>query len=216
MTTTAEHLQTVVTHWQDLEGLRTTRPHDAWPPPSLNTYLRTLDEYDPQDRSAPVRLHIVDTIRTVEAALLTLADQTASDVQRPAVTRIRSAGPGDTVGLRLATMSLADAADPARWHYTTHPTRTAPHACVWLQHRLQGAPGPFRPLLGLHHDRIATVAQGAAQRVEHALGLTRRETPIGRACACGGGLVLEGGDGRPPAMRCGSCGWTHRPADTAA
>jgi hypothetical protein len=216
VTTTHLHLQTVVTHWQDLEDLRTTRPGDPWPPASLNRYLRTLDEYDPADGNSPLRLHVVDTIRAVESSLLTVADQVASSIQRPAVSRVRSAGAGDVVGLRLATAALADAVDPSRWRYTQHPTRTAPYAAVWLQHRVAGAPGPFRPLGALLLDRIATVAETAAQRVEHALGLSRRVQPIGRTCACSGELVLEGGDGRPPVVRCAGCGRTWAAAWDAA
>jgi hypothetical protein len=204
------HLQTVVDHWADLEELRTSKPHDAWPPASLNRYLRTVEEADPADGNAPVRLHVLDTLRTVEVALLTLADQVASDVQRPAAAQVRSAGANDPIGLRLSTAALADQADPSRWHYRSHPTRTAPLAAVWLQMRLTGVSGPFRPIGDLRRERIAAVAQTAAERVSHALGLARRVQPLGQSCACGGGLELHGGDGRPPEVKCDGCGRTWR------
>lgn len=205
MSTATAHLQTVVRHWQDLHALRTAKPHDAWPPPSLNAYLRTVEEYDPADRSAPVRLHVIDTIRMVEAALVTLADQTAAQIQRPAISH---APYRNTWALedraRRNELADADAADPRRWQYTGQ--RTGEQAASWLLARLNGEPGPFRPLNGAQLLRIATVAEGAAERVEHALGLTRRTVPTNRACACGGTLLLEGGDGRPPAIRCEDCG----------
>ena len=214
--TTTTHLQLIVDYWTDLEELRTAKPGDPWPPASLNRYLRDASEYDPADANSPLRLHVLDVLDAVESSLLACADQTASDIQRPAISQVRSAGPGDAVGLRLATAALADAVDPSRWRYTQHPTRTAPYACVWLQHRVAGAPGPFRPLGALLLDRIAMVAETAAQRVEHALGLARRVQPIGRACACSGELVLEGGDGRPPVVRCAGCGRTWAAAWDAA
>lgn len=214
MTTTAvQHLQLVVHHWQDLHALRTTRPHDAWPPPSLQTYLRTVDEYDPQDRSAPVRLHVVDTIRAVEGALLDLADQTAATAQRPVI-HAPAAGRGwsDDAHRQALLLAARDAADPRRWQYTG--ARTAPAAATWLTARLANHPGPFRRLTDGQRERIALIAAGAADRVQHALGTARRTAALGRDCACGGGLILEGGDGQPPAVVCQSCG--RRVGDMAA
>ncbi|MDT0377265.1 hypothetical protein RM572_00550 [Streptomyces sp. DSM 42041] len=206
--TTAGRLQLVLRHWPDLHALRTTAPHDAWPPPSLNPYMRTAEEYDPTDRSAPVRLHVVDTITEVERVLVDAADRTADSVQRPVAHRVRAAGPGDSIGLQLATATLplteADRLDARRWRFTGDAP-TGEKAAAWLLDRLDGKPGPFLPLAALHVDRIATAAAQAAERVEHALGLTRRAVPLAQDCACGGTLELHGGDGRPPAVVCSSC-----------
>lgn len=206
MTTTAvQNLQLITRHWGDLHALRTARPHDAWPPPSLQTYLRTVDEYDPADRSAPVRLHVVDTIRAVEGALTDLADQTAATAQRPVI-HAPTAGQGwsDDAHRQALLLAARDAADPRRWHYTG--ARTAPAAAIWLCARLLADPGPFRRLTDGQRERIALIAAGAADRVQHALGTARRTAPLGRDCACGGGLLLEGGDGQPPVVRCEACG----------
>lgn len=77
----------------------------------------------------------------------------------------------------IITAPRQDQADPRRWHYTTHPTRTAPHAAVWLAHRLDKAPSPFRPFNPLHLDRITAVAQTTAYCVERALDMARRSRP---------------------------------------
>ncbi|MFD7978868.1 hypothetical protein [Streptomyces sp. NPDC059071] len=203
MTTTAQQLQLVDRHWNDLQALRTSRPHDAWPPPSLQTYQRTIEEYDPADRSAPVRLHITDTMRAVEAALVDLADQIAADVQRPVIGATLGRGWTDEAHKQAVLLSARDSADTRRWQLVG--TRTAPEAARWLHDRVQGAPGPFRPLTAAHRERIALVAAGAAERVEHALGISRRTTPTGHTCACGGQLLLHGGDGNPPAITCDTC-----------
>ena len=203
MTTTTEQLLLTVRHWDDLQALRTSRPHDAWPPPSLQTYLRTIEEYDPTDRSAPVRLHITDTIRTVEAALVDCADQIAAEVQRPVIGATLGRGWTDEAHKAAVLLSARDSADPSRWRLVG--TRTAPEAASWLCGRIQGAGGPFRPLTIAHRERIAVVAAGAAERVEHALGITRRAAPTGHTCACGGQLILHGGDGNPPANICDTC-----------
>lgn len=217
-TTAAEHLQLVIRHWADLHALRTSRPHDAWPPPSLNAYLRTVDEYDPADRSAPVRLHIIDTIRAVEAALVEAADATAELVQRSVIGAAVGRGWSDDLHRQALLLSARDSADPARWPFVG--TRTGHQAATWLHARLTGQPGPFRPLPDLQRERIAVVAAGAAERVQHALGTVRRVAELHETCRkptgpanehgtvphCGGRLFLEGGDGQPPAVRCEGCG----------
>lgn len=219
-TTAAEHLQLIARHWNDLHALRTTKPHDAWPPPSLNAYLRTVDEYDPADRSAPVRLHIIDTIRTVEAALVDTADATAELVQRPVIGATIGRGWSDEVHRQAVLLSTRDSADPRRWAYTGQ--RTGKQAARWLHGRLIGQSGPFRPLPDLQRERIALVAAGAAERVEHALGTVRRVVELHETCRkptgkaneqgvvprCGGRLFLEGGDGQPPTVRCADCSTT--------
>ncbi|MCZ7413133.1 hypothetical protein [Streptomyces sp. WMMC897] len=214
---TALHLHTIHRHWNDLAELAATRAGDAWPPASLNAYLRTVEEYDPMDRSAPVRLHILDTIRTVEAVLVDTADRTAAQVQRPAMSHApRDTGwtPADRAA--RDQVADADAADPRRWQY--HGQRTGAQAADWLARRVLGTGGgPFRPLTAAEQHHIATVAAGAAERVEHALGLTRRTVEItGRRCACTGRLYLHGGDGRTPEIVCSGCGRRHVQQPAAA
>jgi hypothetical protein len=211
--TTTQHLQLIAAHWADLHALRTSRPHDAWPPPSLNHYLRSLEEYDPADRNAPVRLHVIDTITIVQTVLVDLADQTAAQIQRPAMSHAPADWP-QADRARRDQLADQDAADPRRWRYIGQ--RTAVEAAHWLAARLNDQPGPFTPLTGAQRHHIAGIAATAAQRVEHALGLARRAAPLKQACACGGTLLLEGGDGRPPSIHCEACGRAFQSADTAA
>ncbi|MFY3807729.1 hypothetical protein, partial [Escherichia coli] len=91
-----------------------------------------LDRHDdaPGARPTPISIDVLDAIRTVEIALLGLADRIAADVQRAPAARTRSAGPGDEIGFRLATAAVADAADKRRWRFTG--TRTVPEAVIWL------------------------------------------------------------------------------------
>jgi hypothetical protein len=86
-------------------------------------------------------------------------------------------------------------------------------AAVWLQHRLDNAPGPFRPLNTWEINRITGVAREAATRVERVLAIARQTAAVPEPCpACRGQLRIEGGDGQPPAVRCRDCGWA-RTAD---
>lgn len=239
-TTAQQHLAVVVRHWEDLTDALGTPNTVTWPPSGLAAYLTELDKLDadevaaarqarledradrPYDalgeRPVPIRVSVHDTMRTVELALLDLADQIASAVQRPPA-RIRSAGPGDEIGQRLSLAAAADQADPARWSYVPHPTRTAVFAAVWLQQRLEDAHGPFRPLNVLHVDRITSIARSSAERVESALDMSRRTREVQTPCPhCRGTLRVEGGDGQPPAVRCTSslCGWKRTAPDPAA
>lgn len=210
-----QHLQAVVDNWPDLQRAVTTKPHDAWPPASVNQYLRGLDEYDPADRNAPLRLHILDTARTVELALVELADQVAADVQRPIFSCAIGRGWSDEIHRAAVLLAAKDSADQRRWQY--HGTRTAPQAATWLTTRLTGEDGPFRPLNDLHRARITTIAADAAERVSHALGTGRRTHPLTQPCPhCREEqLQIQGGDGQPPAVKCTACGRTWREPETA-
>lgn len=230
------HLTTITTHWADL--------HHALPTPTtvapyglgLTAYMAHLDTLDAQEvaelrearawqragtialdtRPLVIRARVHDTMRAVETALVHCADHIASAIQRPAISRApRHWTPADRA--RRDALARQDAADQRRWSYTTPASRTAPLAAVWLTHRLESTDGPFRPLTALHRDHIASVAAGAAQRVLDALDMARRSRVIAEACPhCRGELVVEGGDGRPPAVRCGGCGWTRTTQETAA
>lgn len=212
---TAAHLTVVIRHFRDLEDLATTKPHDAWPPPSLQTYLRTPEEYDPADRQAPVRLHVIDTARHITRELVHAADRIAADIQRTSMSHApRDAGWTPTDRALRDAIADDDAADPRRWRFVG--TRTAPDAARWLHARWQREPGPFEPLTLAHRFRIATVAAGCAEHIEHALGLARRRAALHQPCSCGGTLELHGGDGTTPAIICANCGRTWRLPETAA
>src|SRR5579884_3218027 len=103
--TAADHLATVIRHWPDLAEALAARQADTWPP--TMGIARIIDAEDremaaaeraadrnPEQigvRPAPLRIHILDTMRTVEAALVHLADQVAADIQRPAHPELRAA-----------------------------------------------------------------------------------------------------------------------------
>ncbi|MYR46774.1 hypothetical protein GTW67_33150, partial [Streptomyces sp. SID5910] len=97
MTTTATHLRSIAIHWSDLrEAIAAPALHDGFGA-GLRGYLARLDQADAEqleyerhqaahlralerdpmqlgDRPTPVRLHILDTMRAVEAALIHCAD----------------------------------------------------------------------------------------------------------------------------------------------
>lgn len=228
--TAAEHLQTVIRHWPDLQDMLDTPTVVNWPPSGLRSYLRDLEavdraelaaeraDTDPSalgESAAPLRIHVLDTMRTVEGALLRLADITASRIQRPALT-VGLTGRGWVDEAQLAAVALArrDREDPRRWSYQTQ--RDATTAANWLMARLTGQPGPFRSLTDDHLRHISRVAEAAAERVERTLGTTRQARTLPDPCPhCRGALEILGGDGTPPAVKCTACGrsWT---ADTAA
>jgi hypothetical protein len=226
MTTTAQHLATCATHWRDLHDALGTPNTATWPPSGLNNYLTALDQLDAEEArqarelevpsgAPPLRIQILDTMRSVEAVLTELADQTASSVQRPVMGLLPDTYPAAD-RRRRAMLVVQDRADPRRWRWTgTRPG--APYAALWLLGRVQGAPGPFRRLTAVQLDHITSVAAEAAGRVEAALELTRKTAPVPWPCPhCRGELRVEGGDGTDPAVRCRACGWARTGHDTAA
>lgn len=212
--TLATTLHQITLLWPALLDLRTSRPHDQWPPRSLNVIKLGADDVDQGTAEAPLRLHILDTIVEVEQQLLDLADRTAAQVQRPAMSHADPTWPRADRELRNH-IAAQDAADPRRWRYTG--TRTAAQAAEWLGRRVLGDPGPFTPLTTAQTDAITTAADSALTRIHHALGTTRRAVDLPWRCSCTGRLELHGGDGRPPVVECASCGWRPRvQADAAA
>ncbi|MFI1701983.1 hypothetical protein ACH419_39385 [Streptomyces bobili] len=236
MTTTTQHLHTVVLHWADL--------HEAAGAPStiggfglgLRAYLAALGDADQQEydrhqaahlrslerdpmqlgvRPSPVRLHILETMATIHADLLQCADAIAETVQRRPIAppAPRRAAYARTRGERLAWDDHArrvqaaqdDAADRRRWRWTgVRPD--APYTALWLLGRVQGAPGPFRPLAASEAARLAGVARSAAGQVERALDMAAQRRTLGQACACGGLIEVHGGEGRSPLAHCTGCG----------
>lgn len=224
--TTRQNLTTIATRWTDLHNALTTTGGASWPPAGrMNDYLNGLDAADAEEVAArwalrdlerspeqlgetraPIRLHIHDTMRTVEAALVELADQIAADVQRPVIAAPINRGWSDEIHRTVALLSAKDSADTRRWGYVGTDRRTAPYAALWLLGRHEGGPGPFRKISLMHRERIDRIAAEAGARVEQALQLTRHSQPLAQTCTCGGQLHLDGGDGAPPAIRCPSCG----------
>ncbi|QFQ97440.1 hypothetical protein F9278_15845 [Streptomyces phaeolivaceus] len=166
------------------------------------------DERDPAqigERPIPIRLHIHETMRIVRTALADCADQTASSVQRPVMGLLPEGYPkADRVRRELLVMQ--ERRDPRRWSWAS-ARPDAPLTALWLLGRVQGAPGPFRPLTGPQLDHIGSVARSCAMRVEDALDVGERRATLARPCpTCGGQLHLHGGAGALPVARCTACG----------
>lgn len=228
MTTTAQHLRTITLHWTDLTEALATTGTATWPPAGRMTdYLASIDRADEAELEAerhralalrtlerdptqigetrpPLRIAVLDTMRTVEAALVTTADQVASVVQRsPMPFAPRSWPAADRA--RRDQLARADAADLRRWRYTGR--RTAMYAGLWLLARVERAPGPFTALPDTQARLIANVAAGAAERVERALDVAARIAPLARPCPdCGGRIEMHGGAGASPVAHCTKCG----------
>lgn len=231
MTTTATHLRTIALHWSDLREAVGAPATVAAFGVGLRGYLARLDELDAEqaeydrhqaahlrslerdpiqigERPVPVRLHILDTMRAVEAALVDCADITAADVQRSPMPYAPRGWPAADRA-RRDQLARADALDPRRWKYRGH--RTAPYAALWLLARIEHARGPFTALSDAHRGRIGSVAEGAAERVERALDIAAQRRALERPCAkCGGKIDIHGGEGRIPLAHCTGCGqvWT--------
>ncbi|MFE0819141.1 hypothetical protein [Streptomyces sp. NPDC058847] len=242
---TTTNLRTVALHWADLREAAGAPSQLGAFGLGLRGYLARLDaadrdefnydrahaahlrsqERDPLqigERPVPVRLHILDTMRAVEAALVQCADDIAHHVQRapiagptarrtathPYLTQ-READIAAADRQRRAELAHADLVDPRRWRYTGR--RTAPHAALWLLARIERKPGPCRRITDDEERRIGNVAAGAAARVERALDIAAQRRTLAQPCGdCGGAIDVHGGEGRPPLARCTGCGriWT--------
>lgn len=176
------------------------------------------DERDPAqigERPIPIRLNIHETMRLVHEQLVDCADAIASSVQRPVMGLLPQGYPkADRARRELLVMQ--DRRDPRRWSWTrTRPA--APLVALWLLGRVQGAPGPFRPLATPQLDHITAVARSCAQRIEQALDVGEQKATLARPCpTCGGPLTLHGGAGTNPVARCAGCGHIWAQPDTSA
>lgn len=241
MTTTATHLRTITLRWTDLAEALASTGTSSWPPAGrMSDYLNALDQADEQlaeaaawqaaynrqflDRDPnqvgetrpPLRIAILDTMRTVEAALVETADQVAAAVQRSPMTLAPRGWPAADRA-RRDQLARADAADPRRWRYGGR--HTAPHTALWLLARVEARPGPFRPLPGREALLIANVAAEACQRVEKALDVTGRKATVATPCPrfeCGGRIEMYGGAGAQPVAHCTKCGHIWTGQDTPA
>ncbi|WP_225882268.1 hypothetical protein [Streptomyces aureocirculatus] len=146
-------------------------------------------------------------MRAVEAALVDCADQTAAVVQRSPMAYAPRGWPAADRA-RRDQLARADALDLRRWRYNGH--RTAPYAALWLLARITRAAGPFTVLPEREQQRIATVAAGAAGRVERDLDIATQRRTLKQRHGCGGAIDIHGGEGRAPLAHCTGCGriWT--------
>lgn len=217
-------LTIVINQWGDLDDMLDTHVAAPWPPAGRMTdYLAQLDHADARavhrQRTGtelevpagqpPLNLDVLDTKRAVETALVETADHIAAQVQRSPLHVDTGRGWTDPTHRQAALLAAKDQADPARWSYSDGTRRSAPLAAVWLLHRVQDAPGPFRPLHIQQHDRITRVAAESARRIQAVLATGRRSTPIPHDCPhCRTQLHIHGGDGHDPQVHCTRCGWT--------
>jgi hypothetical protein len=229
MRTTAEHLTLTIRHWPDLIDALGGRTATTWPPAGrMADHIRNTEDTDPEralaeallartaeradsaadapgERPIPIRLTVHETMRIVHADLIECADQIAGSVQRPVMGLLPEGYPAADRA-RRELLVMQDRRDPRRWRWAgARPD--APYAALWLLGRVQGAPGPFRPLTGPQTDHIAAVARHCAWRVEDALDVGERRATLARPCpTCGGRLTLHGGAGAAPVARCTACG----------
>lgn len=114
------------------------------------------------ERPVPLRLHVTDASRAIEAALCGLAD----------------------------SLATRDALDPADWHGRDRAERTAPTAARWLMGRLRDE--PCCPTHDAEQQQIARHAREAAERLDRVVGLRRSAAMLGMPCPwCGGDLVAH-------------------------
>ncbi|MFI7014407.1 hypothetical protein [Streptomyces sp. NPDC050164] len=230
MTTAADDLDTITERWPTLHEAAGTRPTTTWPPAMGITRLMTEEERQeqaaeradtnpdaPGPRPTPIDVDVLDVMTTIETGLLTTADWLAERVQRPAFRATTGRGWSDDVHRQVVLLAAKDAADPRRWKYTGQ--RDAPTAAEWLSLRLRNAPGPFRALDEGERQAVENVARMGVELLRRTLGEARRKEAVPHPCPqpCGGQLVVEGGDGAPPVVRCEDCGrtWTEAAADVA-
>ncbi|MGD6761378.1 hypothetical protein ACOKM5_20805 [Streptomyces sp. BH097] len=227
--TAADDLATITDRWPSLAEAAGTRPVTGWPP--IMGIARILDDEEraqyaaeradtapdaPGPRPTPVDVDVLDVMNTIEQGLCTTADWLASRVQRPVMTVPTGRGWSDEAHRQAVLAAAKDAADPRRWKYQGE--RTAIAAAVWLAFRLADAPGPFRALDEGERLAVEKVAAMGVELLHRTLGEQRRTEPVPQPCpVCRGQLVVEGGDGLPPVVRCEDCGrsWKERGDDVA-
>ncbi|MFB6943209.1 hypothetical protein ACFWGL_17055 [Streptomyces sp. NPDC060286] len=226
----AHHLDTITDRWPTLQEAAGDHPSSTWPPAMGITRLISEEEHQaiaaeradtnpdaPGPRPTPVDIDVLDVMTTIETGLITTADWLAARVQRPAFRAPTGRGWSDDVHRNAVLLAVTDAADPRRWKFTGQ--RDVPTAARWLAARVRAEAGPFRALDDGEVQAVAEVARMGAELIGRALGDARRVTPVPHPCPipCGGQLVIEGGDGKPPVVRCEDCGrtWTEASANAA-
>ncbi|MFD8970515.1 hypothetical protein ACFV0C_36935 [Streptomyces sp. NPDC059568] len=154
------------------------------------------------ERPVPLRLHVLDTMRTVTIAVTTLADQIAAVVQRAPITSNRPSKL-DPRTMEIERLAALDARDPHRWRHNRPADNSPVAAARWLLARLREEKGPCEPLRAHHRQHIAEVAAEAARRIARVLGSDRRHDPMPRPCPWSGGvLTLHHGGDEPEQITC--------------
>lgn len=159
------------------------------------------------ERPVPLRLHVVDACRAVEAALVACADEIAAEVQPSPLAPMRPVKNGGYTTAREAriaaddrdrrnALAARDASAHGRWTYTGG--RTALRAAAWLLDQVDGS-SVCTPLSAEQRGRIALVARAAAARIERTIGGSAMQRAVPMADSpclyCGGRLTLHtGGD----------------------
>jgi hypothetical protein len=235
--TTATHLWTIAHHWRDLATALASTGTATWPPAGrMADYLASIHRSDDEaeaeqhraaalrslERSpeqigemrAPIRLHVLEIMQTVRADLLECADQTAAAVQRPVMSPLPKGYP-DVDRARREILIMQDRRDPRRWKWAGIRPDAA-YTALWLLARVQGAPGPFRPLHARELDHVASVARTACGRVERALDIVGQRRSLAERHECGGRIDVYGGAGAHPTAHCTGCGRTWTEQDAAA
>lgn len=228
----ATALQFVIDSWPHLTEMLDTRHGAPWPPAGRMTdYIASLEKADADpdeiaeaaahlragrrlaeradsrftlgESPAPIRLQVLDTMRSVQQQLVYLADVLAQEVQRPPMGKAPAHwSPADRA--KRDQLAVEDAADPRRWRY--RQTRSAVYAAAWLCNRVLGDPGPFLPLGPSQAQRIAAAAGRAHEQIQRALDGVRRAEVVDRPCPlCGGTLGMASGDGAAPIVACFGC-----------
>ena len=232
MSTAAADLRTNATTWVDLNDALGAPAQIGAFGRGLRGYLAAIEEHDLDlaadlralerdpaqlgQRPIPIRLQVYATMRTIEAALTGCAAAVAEHVQRPPMPMPapRRAAYARTRAERLVWDDHArrvqaaqdDAADPRRWRYTG-AAPSAPYTALWLLARVQGAPGPFRPMQDAQHRHVAAVAAESRHRIEQALDTGAETAELARPCPdCGGTIRVYGGAGASPLANCAQCG----------
>lgn len=225
---TAIHLQFVIDSWPHLTEMLTTRHATTWPPAmGIQQYvLNGADEPDAIEEEqrtralariaeradsgytlgaspAPIRLQVVDTMRTVDRELVYATDVLAQEIQRQPMAKAPAHWPAADRAKR-DELAAQDAADPRRWRY--RESRTAVAAAVWLLGRVERQPGPFLPLGSTQARRIGAASARAHEQIKRALGGVRQAQVVDRPCPlCGGTLGMSSGDGEAPLVACFGC-----------
>ncbi|MFE7626072.1 hypothetical protein [Streptomyces sp. NPDC057509] len=235
---TAADLRTIATTWPDLNDALGMPAQVGGFGRGLRSYMNLLDETDVDaaaelralerdpaqigQRPIPIRLQVYATMRTVEAALTECAAAVAEHVQRPpipmpaprraAVARTRAERVAWDDHARRVQAAQDDAADPRRWKWTGRQPN-APYTALWLLARVEGKPGPFRPLADAQHQHVARVAAEGRRRIEQALDTGAEVATLTEPCpGCGGTIQVHGGAGASPLAHCDRCGgvWTEQ------
>ncbi|MEV6836793.1 hypothetical protein AB0N17_20175 [Streptomyces sp. NPDC051133] len=167
------------------------------------------------ERPVPLRLHVVDACRAVEAALRSLADEIAAEVQLaplPSSVACRADYRSERAA-RIAAddrdrrdrLAAADAASPHRWPFTMGD-RSAVRAARWLLARINDETVHCKPVSGVQRARIAVVAREAARRIERTIGGVGERYAVtmdDRPCPyCGDVLTLHRGGGLADVVVC--------------